>query len=134
MNAYDGLVMARPSSKQPTFFGSRLAQARKEAGLTQTQLAEILHVSQQMIDYYERRASNPTATFIQKAAKILNVSVDNLLGHEVQNTRKSGPPSLLEQRLLAIRRLPRERQKLLLEILDTFLRNSQHANGHKRAA
>ena len=134
MNAYDGLAMARPPTRKAPDFGIRMAQARKAAGLTQMQLANLLDVSQQMIDYYERRASNPTAAFIRKAAEALNVSVNELLGTECKPARKSGPPSQLEQRLSAIRQLSRDRQKLLLQVLDTFLRDAQHSNGHKQAA
>lgn len=118
---YPAFVMARPTSKRATDFGSRLTQARKATGLTQTELAARLGVSQQMIDYYERRASNPTASFIQKAARALNVSSDELLGHAVTMTRKAGPPSRIEQRLASLRRLPRDKQKVVLQLLDSFL-------------
>ena len=117
--------MARPTNKRPTDFGARLTTARQASGLTQAQLAERLSVSQQMIDYYERRAKNPTADFIRKAASALNVSVDVLLGHQVKNSRKPGPPSQLEQRVSAVRQLPRDKQKVVLQFLDAFLRDSQ---------
>jgi transcriptional regulator with XRE-family HTH domain len=123
---YPVLVMARPTSKRATDFGNRLAHARKAAGLTQSELAARLGVSQQMIDYYERRASNPTAAFIQKAAKALNISSDELLGHAVTTTRKAGPPSELERRLLAVRKLPRPKQKLVLQFLDSFLLSNKN--------
>ena len=122
---YAWAAMARPTTKRATDFGVRLTEARKAAGLTQAQLAERLSVSQQMIDYYERRAKNPTADFVRKAASALNVSVDQLLGHEVKNGRKPGPPSQLEQRLSAVRQLPREKQKVVLQVLDAFLRDAQ---------
>lgn len=78
-----------------------------------------------MIDYYERRAKNPTADFIRKAAAALDVSVDVLLGHTVKNGRKPGPPSQLEQKIEALRQLPRDKQKLVLQLIDTVLRDSQ---------
>ena len=62
---------------------------------------------------------------MKKAATFFNVSADELLGHSVQARRKSGPPSQLEQRLAALRQLPREKQKLVLQVLDTFLRDAQ---------
>lgn len=117
--------MARPTNKRATDFGLRLTEARNATGMTQTELATRLSVSQQMIDYYERRAKNPTSEFIRKVAKALNVSVDQLLGHEVKGARKPGPPSDLEQRLSAVRRLPRDKQKLVLQFLDAFLRDTQ---------
>jgi transcriptional regulator with XRE-family HTH domain len=122
---YPWSAMARPTTKRATDFGIRLTQARNAAGLTQMQLAERLSLSQQMIDYYERRAKNPTADFVRKAAMVLNVSADQLLGHEVKNGRKPGPASRLEQRLSAVRQLPRDKQKLVLQFLDAFLRDTQ---------
>jgi transcriptional regulator with XRE-family HTH domain len=124
LSAYAWPDMARPANKRATDFGERLAAARKAAGLTQTQLAGRLSLSQQMIDYYERRAKNPTADFIRKAAAALNVSVDTLLGHEVKNGRKPGPPSQLERRVSAVRQLPRDKQKTVLQLLDAFLRDA----------
>jgi len=136
MNTYDGFAMARPPTRPATDFGIRLAQARKAAGLTQMKFADLLGVSQQIINYYERRASNPTAAFLRKAAEALNVSVNELLGTECKPTRKPGPPSQLETRLEKVRKLPRQRQKLALDLLDTILRDSGHAsgNGHKQTA
>ena len=120
--------MARPTTTRATDFGTRLTEARKTAGLTQAQLAERLSVSQQMmIDYYERKATNPTADFIRKAAAALNVSVDRLLDHEVKNGRKPGPPSQLEQKIAALRQLPRDKQKMVLQLIETVLRDSKQS-------
>lgn len=85
----------------------------------------MLGISPAMLAYYERKATNPTAEFVKKAAEVLNTSVDDLLGHAAKPLRKSGPPSQLEHRLQAIRQLPREKQKLVLRFLDSFLRDTQ---------
>jgi transcriptional regulator with XRE-family HTH domain len=128
---YTEVMAGRPPSKPAPTFGAQLSALRKARGFTQPQLAKMLDISVDMLTYYERRAKNPTAEFVAKVAKALNISADELLGHSVKNGRKSGPPSLIEQRLQAIRQLPRERQKLLLQVLDTFLRD---ANQHAKAA
>ena len=131
---YDCDMAGRPATKPAPTFGARLADLRKARGLTQLQLAQTLGVSSAMLAYYERKAQNPSAIFICRAAQILNVSLDELLDHDAKKARKSGPPSQLEQRIDAVRQLPRDRQKLLLQILDTFLRDAQHGNGYKQAA
>jgi len=46
---------------------------------SKTQLAEVLDTTRKMIDYYERRAGNPSLDFIQRAAEALDVSVAELL-------------------------------------------------------
>lgn len=125
IHTYDGDMAGRPTSKPAPAFGGRLAALRKAHGLTQPKMAEMLSISPAMLAYYERKATNPTAEFIRKAAGALNVSVDQLLGHEVKNGRKPGPPSQLEQRLSAVRQLPRDKQKVVLQFLDAFLRDTQ---------
>ena len=114
----------RPPTKQAPEFGQRLAALRKTRGLSQPQFAQLMGMSREMITYYERRAQNPTAEFLQKAAEILEVSANELLGQEVQSKRKPGPPSELEARLDAVRKLPRQRQRFVLDFIDTVLRDS----------
>lgn len=126
IQVYDFEMAGRPATKPAPTFGAQLASLRKTRGLTQPALAHLLGISPAMLAYYERKAQNPSSSFIRKAAEMLDVSVDQLLGHTTRNGRKSGPPSQIEQRLQAVRQLPRERQKLLLQILDTFLRDAQH--------
>jgi transcriptional regulator with XRE-family HTH domain len=123
---YSEGMAGRPPTKAAPVFGAKLAELRKLRGLTQPQLAEALGVSLDMLNYYERRATNPGAEFVKKAAAFFGVSADELLGHSAQSRRKSGPPSALEQRLVAIRQLPREKQKLAIQMLDTILSAAQH--------
>jgi hypothetical protein len=42
-----------------------------------------------------------------------------------RSARKPGPASQLEQRIAALRELPRERQKVVLHVIDTFLRDAK---------
>jgi transcriptional regulator with XRE-family HTH domain len=125
IQTYDSDMAGRPTNKPAPAFGGCLAALRKSHGLTQPKMAEMLGISPAMLAYYERKATNPTSEFIQKAAAVLNVSVDQLLGHEVKDVRKHGPPSDLEQRLSAVRQLPRDKQKMVLHFLDAFLRDAQ---------
>lgn len=117
---YNPATMARPTTKRGTDFGSRLAEARKAAGLTQVQLAEQLGVSQQMVDYYERRARNPSADFVRRAAALLNVSVDSLLGAQAPKVKR-GPPSEWEKRFKAIKELPRDKQREIQNVVDALI-------------
>ncbi len=118
MDLYTASVMGRPATRPATTFGRNLAQARQAAGLTQTQFARLAGLSQQMVDYYERRAKNPTADFVQKAAQILTVSVDELLGVKPIRKSKPGPASILQQKLEQIRKLPASKQHAILQVLD----------------
>jgi len=64
-------------------FGKRLKQIRKERHLTQSQLAEMLGTSKQVISRYEHGESNPKIELVCKYAEILEVAVDYLLKDDV---------------------------------------------------
>lgn len=63
-----------------TTFGERLREIRDEKGWSQTQLAQKLKTTKQMISCYELNQRSPRIEMVQKYAKALNVPVDYLLG------------------------------------------------------
>lgn len=65
--------------------GARLAELRKKNHLKQTELAEKLNVSQQVISNIERGLSAPDIDFLKGAADIYNVSIDQLVGRDFEN-------------------------------------------------
>lgn len=60
--------------------GERLLDLRKDAGLTQDELAAILRINKHSISAYEREKSEPPDAIKVEIAKYFNVSVDYLLG------------------------------------------------------
>ena len=56
-----------------------LAERRKEAGLTQKQLANLLGLKHSSISKWENGASKPRADTLKKLADLLNCTVDELL-------------------------------------------------------
>lgn len=63
-------------------FSERLKDLRKQAGLTQVDVAEKLGISQPAYASWERGVKKPTQENLVKIAQILNVSVDYLVGNE----------------------------------------------------
>lgn len=61
-------------------FGKTLKNLRKEAGLTQEQLASQIGVSKSMISFYELQARIPSPPILVKLASTFHVSADYLLG------------------------------------------------------
>lgn len=62
-------------------FSERLKDLRKQAGLTQVDVAERLGISQPAYASWERGVKKPTQDNLVKIAQILSVSVDYLLGN-----------------------------------------------------
>lgn len=62
-------------------FSERLKDLRKQAGLTQVDVAERLGVSQPAYASWERGIKKPTQENLVKIAQVLNVSVDYLVGN-----------------------------------------------------
>lgn len=62
-------------------FSERLKDLRKQAGLTQVDVARKLGISQQAYASWERGAKKPTQENLVKIAQILNVSVDYIVGN-----------------------------------------------------
>lgn len=130
-DSYNHSAMAggRPPRKQAPPFGQRLATIRRDKGLTQRELAELLGTTQKMVDYYERRAINPALEVVRSCARALAVPVIELVGHEAAATlrRKPGPVSQLERRFERVKQLPRGEQEFVIKFLDTVLERRQNA-------
>ena len=80
--------------------GSKLAQARKAANLTQEQLAERLGVTRQAVSRWESDAAYPETDNIVRTAQILEVSCDYLLRDDVAAGDAEAPPPDPVSRLL----------------------------------
>lgn len=67
-------------------FGERIAELRRERGLTQENLAGIIGISSQAISKWENNATMPDIMFLPIIADTLGVTIDELFGirHKVQ--------------------------------------------------
>lgn len=112
------------NSRDEQFFselGARIALARKELRLTQQQLAGQLGIAQQTMAHYEGGRLKVSASLLPQLARILNLSLDELLGLPARHTQKRGPTSRLEQQIEAIRQMPMTKQKFVTEMLDNVI-------------
>ena len=62
--------------------GNRLAEIRKGKKIKQTELAEKLTVSQQVISNIERGVTAPDIELLKKIADIYSISLDELVGRD----------------------------------------------------
>ncbi len=60
--------------------GNRLREVRKQKGLTQTELGELIGVGKSAICCYEKETRNPTLEAIIEMIHVFGVSADYLLG------------------------------------------------------
>ena len=67
-------------------FGLRLKTLRKQASLTQQQLAAQLGVTKSVVSFYELQARSPSPEVLAKLAQIFHVSADYLLGLDARET------------------------------------------------
>lgn len=119
----------RPPSRERTTLGERIASARLQAGLTQTDLATRADVSQRVIAYWEREAVSIRPEQVQALADALNISADDLLGRQAAKTRGNGPVSRAKKLFDSISQLPRHQQEKIISILEPFVRQHVSANG-----
>ena len=101
-------------------FGKRLSVLRKARGFTQTELAKKIGVTRRIIVYYESESKYPPTHLIIPIAKVLKVSIEELLGLKKSQLSETNHAALW-RRLKKAESLSKRDQKTLLRILDGLL-------------
>lgn len=70
-------------------FPVRLAELRKERGLTQSELADCIGISRQSVTLYERETRIPDIEVLGKLASFLGVTADYLIGLDDARTHEA---------------------------------------------
>ncbi|MCX7289595.1 helix-turn-helix transcriptional regulator [Janthinobacterium sp.] len=113
------------STAERDFFiemGERIATLRKAHAVTQVQLAEALGVSQQTVQAYEVGRRRIPVSALPVVARLLAVPMDELFGTISNTVRgKRGPMSQLERSIERISELPKQKQRFVMEMLETVL-------------
>lgn len=119
--------------EQPYFqaLGQRIAAARRNADLTQQQLADRLGISQPQLAFYEVGRRRVPVSLLPRLARALAISLEALVDNEAgpatafEARTRRGPASRLEQQIARVSQLPKAQQKFVMQMLDTVL--AQHA-------
>ena len=61
--------------------GQRIEYLRKKRGLTQKELADLIHIQRNKLSYYETDERTPTVSDLIELSKALNTTIDYLVGH-----------------------------------------------------
>ena len=107
--------------------GERIAEARKDHHMTQIQLAELLGVLQQTLAHYEVGRRRVPVSMLPLLATTLAVSVEELIGVSSPSGKRGPAPKLLQQ-VERIHRLPKARQRFVMEMIDAALQANATAD------
>lgn len=125
---YPGLVKKRVPPELD--FHERLVLLRKERGLTQQALAELvtMHISQ--IRRYESGQSQPTLDAIRKLSRALSVSADMLLFAKDER----GPDDDLRLQFEAASRLDPEEKNVIRSVIESIVLRNTFKTAERRFA
>ena len=119
-------VLATKEKKAAETAGQRVARLRRERGITQEELAEMLGVTQPVVSDYERDEIRLHGELLLQLAQILHASVDEILGRETRKRQDATVKNRrLARRLQQIEKLPKRDQQAILRTIDAFLRGLQ---------
>jgi len=86
--------------KNKNIFSENLKRLRKKFGLTQEELAKLSGVSRRMITYYETNPAEPSIKRVEKIAKVLNISIEELVGYKKMDVNLKSNFSNIDSRTL----------------------------------
>jgi transcriptional regulator with XRE-family HTH domain len=124
--------LGRPTDRQRTAFGERIAAAREIAGISQRELADRLGITQRALSWWEREPVALRPEQIAALAAALGVSADFLLGLREPKARTSGPAGKARRVFETVSKLPRHQQDKIVDIIETLLAG-HHAKSGKAA-
>lgn len=111
-------------SKMKEILADRIQSIRKQAGLTQVELADKIGVSKSQYIRYETKNVQPPADTMNKLADALGTSVDFLIsGDKSDKAKASLKNSELLQRFKEMDSLPEDEQSILIKIISAYVRD-----------
>ena len=107
----------------------RLARLRKERGFTQLSFALEVGISQRMIAYYEKHAKRPPLEKLETMAKILKVSINEILGTTPPvKLRGNTQEAYLQRKLLKVTQFSKADQKVVVGMIDALASKPNKGN------
>jgi transcriptional regulator with XRE-family HTH domain len=111
------------TQSEKTFFramGERIASLRKDANLSQQQLADTMQVSQQTIASWEVGRRRVPVSLLPALARALGTTVEALIGEKAPPAKR-GPTPKLQQQMQRLSALPKPKQRAVMEVLEAML-------------
>jgi len=101
--------------------GTRITEHRKAQDLTQAQLGELIGITQQQIASFEIGRRRIPVSALPLLAKALNISIETLIDTPTKAGGKRGPAPKIQQQLERVSALPKAKQRVIAEVLDSML-------------
>ncbi|MEJ2592652.1 MAG: helix-turn-helix transcriptional regulator [Candidatus Thiodiazotropha sp.] len=98
-------------------FPDRLTQLRKQRGLTQEALADLINITKTQVYRYENGSSQPTLEVIKRLAIALSVTTDQLIFEEDERQPDESLALLME----GVARLDPDEKHILRELVEGIL-------------
>ena len=123
--------MARKLKNEPHIhidsleIGKRIAATRKQKGLTQKQLSEIIGIKQTLVSDYETGRVRMFAEMIGRIALALEVQTDELIGLDRIAEEIPQHPLRIMKRVTKLETLPQNKQKQILQTIDSLIRDAE---------
>ena len=99
--------------------GTKIMQLRKKKNLSQTDFAKAIGVSRTMVGNYERSVHAPSIEMMANIAKVLNVSIDYLIGEG----KLAQYDKEVIKRIEDIQELDKDTQSKLFFLIDNVVQN-----------
>src|SRR5262249_32090234 len=104
--------------------GKRLRDARIMRGITQVQLAQKLAIDQSLISEYERGVVRVHGSLLASFAKVLRISLDEVLGLKPPRRNGVTHDAQLARRVARMGQLGKRDRQTLIRSIDHFLKGA----------
>ena len=102
--------------------GQRISRLRKEKGLSQKELADIIGISRSLISDYEIGRIRLYDEMVAHFAKALRTTTDNIIGYYRDNEAKDIISLRFTKRIKEIETLPEHKIKMILKMIDDSIK------------
>ena len=120
MGYTEGMQTGRPTEQKRTVFGQRLYEARTLSGMSQIQAAEHLGISQPGYASWERGRNAVKPEQLEQLAKLFDLPVTFFFS-DTESKKRGGPAGRAKQLFEKVSKLPRSKQRRVLDVLETIL-------------
>ena len=106
-------------------FGANLIRFRESKGISRKELAEMLDIPYTTLRNYETEQREPGHKFLIKAANLLSITVDELIGN-VSVKEKNAPSQKDEALLTSFHQLNEEGQEKVVDYADDLVQTGKY--------